>query len=407
MKRLFLLPLLSALIGAGVVVAVLAAAGDLKSGKETIVHEVQTSAPSSSNTSSTSGGLTAHEIYERDAPAVAFVESSIEKKVESPFDPFGAEEAEKGTATGSGILISKAGLILTNWHVVDEATKVEVKFGEHATPVEATVVGHNPSQDLALLKVESSAVSKIKPLTLGDSGTVEVGESVLAIGNPFDLTRTLTTGIISALDRQIVAPNGFQIDNVIQTDAPINPGNSGGPLLNTRGEVIGINAQIETGGEGSDGNIGIGFAVPINTAKKELPRLEEGGTLETAYLGVETSEISGALSQLNLPVKEGAIVVRVEPGTPAAKAGIEAGKLEIETPEGVVNAGGDIIVGIDGKKVRNAQDLAADIEAEQPGDKVKIELEHPSGGGKYEKKTVEVTLTARPKSIENPDTPSG
>lgn len=408
MKRLFLIPLLSALIGAGIVVGVLAAAGDLKGNRETIVHEVQPTLPAQSSTSSKSGGgFTAHEIYVRDAPAVAFVESSIEKKVESPFNPFGTEEAEKGTATGSGILISKEGLILTNWHVVDEAVKVEVKFGEHSNPVEAQVVGHNPSQDLALLKVEPSAVSKIKPLTLGDSSNVEVGESVLAIGNPFDLQRTLTTGIVSALDREIFAPNGFQIDNVIQTDAPINPGNSGGPLLNARGEVIGINAQIETGGSGSDGNIGIGFSVPINTAKKELGKLESGGTIQTAYLGVETAEIGGALSALNLPVRHGAMVVRVEPGTPAAKAGLKAGELEVNTPEGMVQAGGDIIVGMNGKAVRSPQDLATDIEAEEPGNKVKIELEHPTGGGKYEKKTVEVTLTTRPKSIENPNTPEG
>jgi S1-C subfamily serine protease len=409
MKRFFV-PLLSALIGAGIVVAVLAAAGDLKSNRETVVHEVQATIPSqSSNTGhSSGGGLTAHEIYERDAPAVAFVTSDVEKKVESEFDPFGEEESEKGIDTGSGILISNTeGLILTNWHVVDEAVKVTVKFGEHANAVEAQVIGHNPSQDLALLKVPASAVEKIKPLTLGDSDTVEVGESVLAIGNPFDLQRTLTTGIVSALARQITAPNGFQIDNVIQTDAPINPGNSGGPLLNARGEVIGINSQIETGGSGSDGNIGIGFAVPINTAKKELPQLEKGGTIATAYLGVETMSVTSALSALNLPVKEGAMVINVEPGTPAAKAGIKAGNLEVTTAEGTVKAGGDIIVGLDGKHVKSAEALAADIEAEEPGDKVKIEVEAPTGSGKYEKKTVEATLTKRPKSIENPDTPSG
>ena len=408
MKRLFLLPLLSALIGAGVVVGVLAATGDLKS-KETVVHEVAAAAPTSppASASDTTTGLTAHEIYERDSPAVAFVQSSIEKKVESAFNPFGSEEEEKGTATGSGILLSDEGLILTNWHVVDEAKKVEVKFGENATPVEATVVGHNPSQDLALLRVPSSAVEKIKPLTLGDSSTVQVGESVLAIGNPFDLTRTLTTGIVSALARQITAPNGFQIDNVIQTDAPINPGNSGGPLLNTRGEVIGINSQIETGGSGSDGNIGIGFAVPINTAKSELPKLEEGGTFATAYLGVESENVTGAMSALNLPVKEGALIVKVVPGTPAAKAGLKAGDLEVTTPEGTVEAGGDIIVGMDGKKVKNAEALAADIEAKQPGDKVQIEVEQPTGSGKYEKKSVEVTLGTRPAKIANPDTPSG
>ncbi|MHB1469513.1 MAG: S1C family serine protease [Solirubrobacteraceae bacterium] len=407
MKRI-LVPLISAVIGAGIVVGVLAAAGDLNSSRETIVHEVQAAAPAQSTASHSGGGMTAHEIYERDAPAVAFVTSNVEKKVESPFNPFGQRESEKGIDTGSGILInSSEGLVLTNWHVVDEAVRVTVKFGEHANAVPATVVGHNPSQDLALLKVPASAVAKIKPLTLGNSDAVEVGEPVLAIGNPFDLQRTLTTGIVSALARQITAPNGFQIDNVIQTDAPINPGNSGGPLLNGRGEVIGINSQIETGGSGSNGNIGIGFAVPINTAKKELPQLEKGGTLATAYLGVETEELVGALLQLNLPTKEGAMVIRVEAGTPAAKAGLKAGTIRVETPEGPIPAGGDIIVGMNGKKIKNPKVLAADIEAEKPGSKVKLELEHATGSGKYEKKTVEATLTSRPKSIENATTPSG
>ena len=172
-------------------------------------------------------------------------------------------------------MINSNGTILTNWHVVENAVKVTVSF-EHSKTVEAKVVGKDPSNDLAVLRVPTEGLT-LHPLTLGDSSNVEVGEPVLAIGNPFGLSRTLTTGVISALQRQITAPNGFEIDNVLQTDAPINPGNSGGPLLNAPGEVIGINSQIETGGSGSDGNVGIGFAVPINTAKTELPELEKGG----------------------------------------------------------------------------------------------------------------------------------
>lgn len=410
MKRLFLIPLLSALLGAAIVVGVLAAVGDLKPAKERVVTEVQSlpATTSSSNTSQSGSGLTAHDIYERVAPAVAYVTSSIVKKVESPFDPFGGQEAQKGTATGSGILISKEGLILTNWHVVAEAVKVHVKFSEEGEGVEATVVGDNPSQDLALLRVPASAVSKIKPVTLGDSSKVQVGEPVLAIGNPFALARTLTTGIVSALQRRIVAPNGFAIENAIQTDAPINPGNSGGPLLNASGEVIGINSQIETGGSGSDGNIGIGFAVPINTAKEELPRLEKGGAIKTAYLGVSTVTVDNALSALNLPVHEGALIQEVKPNTPAAKAGLKAGNLEVHTSEGeAIVAGGDIIVGIDGKKVSSSNDLASAIEAKEPGDKVTIEFEHPNASGKYEKKSADVTLTTRPAKIANPSTPEG
>jgi S1-C subfamily serine protease len=245
----------------------------------------------------------------------------------------------------------------------------------------------------------------LHPLTLGDSSNVQVGEPVLAIGNPFGLSRTLTTGIISALQRHITAPNGFEIDNVLQTDAPINPGNSGGPLLNAVGDVIGINSQIETGGGGSDGNVGIGFAVPINTAKAELPELEKGGTIRGAYLGVSTLTIDGALSSLNLPVKSGALVEKVEAGTAAAKAGIHAGNVEAKIDGGEVDVGGDIIVGVEGKQVKTSEELAADIGAKKPGDKVSIELLRANGSGGYAKKTITVTLGERPNSVPNPNTP--
>lgn len=194
---------------------------------------------------------------------------------------------------------------------------------------------------------------------------------------------------------------------MIQTDAPINPGNSGGPLLNGKGEVIGINSQIETGGSGSNGNIGIGFAVPINTAKQQLPLLEKGGTVRGAYLGVETLTIDGTLSALNLPVSEGALVTKVFAGTPAAKAGIKGPSVEAQTANGTVPLGGDIIVGIDGKKIGSAEALGEVISAKKPGEKIKVELMRPSGGGKYADKTLEVTLGQRPNSIPNPNTPQG
>ncbi len=292
MKRLFAIPFISALVGGGVVVAVLAASGSLSSSSKTVT-EVQAAAPvSTSSTAASSttiptrsgggGGLSAHEIYERTAPSVVKVTSTIVRQSESPFG-FG-ESAQQGTATGSGFVIDSNGTLLTNWHVVENASKVTVSF-EHSKTVEAHVVGKNPSQDLAVLKIPTEGLT-LHPLTLGDSSAVEVGEPVVAIGNPFGLSRTLTTGVISALQREITAPNGFAIDNVLQTDAPINPGNSGGPLLNAKGQVIGITSQIETGGGGSDGNVGIGFAVPINTAKTELPELEKNGSVQTAYLGV-------------------------------------------------------------------------------------------------------------------------
>jgi S1-C subfamily serine protease len=392
MKRLFFVPLLSALIGAGVVVGILAAAGDLGKSTKTVVTEVE-SQPAPSNTSNQGSALTPHQIYEKAAPGVVYVASSVVRKVESPFNPFG--ETQRGVDSGSGIVINGNGLILTNWHVVENAVKVTVSFKENGAPVEAKVVGKNPSDDLALLRVPTNGLT-LHPLKLGNSSAVQVGDPVLAIGNPFNLEKTLTTGVVSALQRHITSPNGFTITNVIQTDAPINPGNSGGPLLNGNGEVIGINSQIETSG-GSDGNIGIGFAVPINTAKQQLPQLEKGGTVAGAYLGVETISVTGELSGLNLPVKEGALVTKVQQGTPAAKAGIHAGDVEARTQAGSIPLGGDIIVGVNGQKIKSNEDLAQIIGEKKPGEKVKVELLRPSNG-QYVKKTVEATLTKRPNS---------
>jgi S1-C subfamily serine protease len=401
MKRMFAIPFLAALVGGGVVVAVIAALGGLKSTHKTVTV-IQAAAPVSASGSASpatggagkSGGLTAHEIYERTAPSVAYVTSTIVRKSESPFG-FG-ETAEQGIATGSGFVINSDGMILTNWHVVENAVKVTVSF-EHAKTVNAQVVGKDPSQDLALLKIPTEGLT-LHPLTLGDSAAAQVGDPVLAIGNPFNERDTLTTGIISALQRKIEAPNGFAIENVLQTDAPINPGNSGGPLLNAAGEVIGINSQIETGGGGSDGNIGIGFAVPINTAKQELPELEKGGTVSGAYLGVSTITVDGSLSALNLPVKAGALVETVEAGTPAAKAGIRAGNLEVEVSGSKVLAGGDIIVAVNGQKIASSEALASAIEPKKPGETVTIKLLRANGNGGYAEKTITATLTKRPNS---------
>jgi S1-C subfamily serine protease len=409
MKRAFAIPFLSALVGGGVVVAVIAALGGLGASKKTVT-EIQQAPLSPATASASSGGKgtstttaapSAHEIYERTAPGVVYVTSNIVKQAESPFG-FG-ETQEQGTATGSGFVINSKGTILTNWHVVENAVKVTVSF-EHSKTVEAKVVGKDPSNDLAVLSVPTEGVT-LHPLTLGDSSHVEVGEPVLAIGNPFGLSRTLTTGVISALQRKITAPNGFEIDNILQTDAPINPGNSGGPLLNAAGEVIGINSQIETGGNGSDGSVGIGFAVPINTAKKELPELEQGANIRGAYLGVSTLTIDPSLSSLNLPVKTGALVEKVEAGTAAAKAGLHAGNVEAKIGGNEVDVGGDIIVGIDGKAVKSSEELASDIGVKKPGDTVSIELLRASGTGSYTKKTLTATLGQRPNSVPNPNTP--
>jgi S1-C subfamily serine protease len=402
MKRMFVIPFLSALIGGGIVVAVVAAFGGLDQNQKTVTT-VQAAPLTPSNASQTRSGMTPHEVYVRDAPGVAFVTSTIVQKSESPFNLFGGGESQRqGQATGSGIVIDGNGTILTNYHVVANAIKVTVSFAKGKS-VEAQVVGKDPSNDLAVLRIKPDGLT-LHPLTLGDSSGAQVGDPVYAIGNPFDLERTLTTGVISALQRQIQAPNGFTINNVLQTDAPINPGNSGGPLLDAAGRVIGINSQIETGSSGG-GSVGIGFAVPINTAKSEIAQLEKGGTVRGAYLGLTSLTIDGALSALNLPVKSGALVQSVQKGTAAAKAGIRAGTINSTTESGQIAVGGDIVVSIDGKPVTSSEDLANDISAKKPGNTVSIGLLRANGSGGYDHKTVKATLGSRPNSVPNAATP--
>ena len=404
MRRPYAIPFLSALIGGGVVALVIALAGGLSSNQKTVTNVQQVAPLTPSNASQQTRPLTPHDIYVRDAPGVVFITSTIVQKGESPFGLFGEGETQRrGAATGSGIVIDANGTILTNWHVVENAIKVTVSL-EKGKTVNAQVVGKDPSNDLAVLRIQPDGLA-LHPLTLGDSSRVQVGDPVLAIGNPFNLERTLTTGVISALQRRITAPNGFTIDNVLQTDAPINPGNSGGPLLDASGRVIGINSQIESGGSG--GSVGIGFAVPINTAKSEIAQLEKGGTVRGAYIGLTSLTIDGSLSALNLPVKSGALVQSVQPGTPAQKAGIRGGSINGRVENGQVAIGGDIITSIDGKKVNSSEDLANDIGAKKPGETVTVGLLRAKGSGSYSPKTITVTLASRPNSVPNVSTPEG
>src|SRR4051794_2567854 len=231
-----------------------------------------------------------------------------------------------GTSTGTGFVIDDNGTVVTNAHVVGEVGTAQVRFGDQGRTLDAPVLGRDASSDLAVLRVDPAQAGRLYPLKLADSSKVRIGDAAVAIGNPFGLDRTATAGIVSGLGRHIEAPNGFDIDEVIQTDAPINPGNSGGPLLDARGCVIGVNSQIETGGSGG-GNVGIGFAVPSNTVRQIIPRLERGQTVQHPYLGVESTNASG---------RSGALVTRAT--GPAQKAGIRRG---------------DIIVTIGGKQVRN------------------------------------------------------
>jgi S1-C subfamily serine protease len=353
----------------------------------TVVQQAPLAAPTT--TSTTDGtALTPREIYKRDSPGVVFIRAEVVQRTQSPFDLFPTEQ--RGEATGSGFVIDDAGNILTNAHVVDGAVKVTVQFSDSKS-AQARIVGRDVSSDLALLKVDPDGLD-LHPLALGSASNIQVGDPTIAIGNPFGLDRTLTTGVVSALQRQITAPNGFTIRDVIQTDAAINPGNSGGPLLDAAGRVIGINSQIATGG-GGEGNVGIGFAVPIDTAKDALPALKEGHAVERAQLGVTTATIDSSLEGLNLPVKSGVLVQSVEHNSPADKAGLRGGDITAQLNGQEIQLGGDIITKVDGKPVPTADDLATTIQSHKPGDKAKVTYLRDG-----KEKTVEVTLAKQPSS---------
>jgi S1-C subfamily serine protease len=341
-----------------------------------------------------SAGLSAHEIYGRDAPGVVFVSAKVVEEETSPFNLFPTRQS--GSQTGSGIVIAGNGTILTNAHVIDGAVKITVEFANGDT-VPATVIGKDPDDDLALLKVDPAG-QRLDVLPLGDSNTVEVGDPTVAIGNPFDLRRTLTTGVVSALQRAITAPDGFEIDNVIQTDAPINPGNSGGPLINAEGQVIGINSQIQTA-NGSDGSIGIGFAIPIDTAKFVIPQLEAHGRVSEGYLGVETASVTPAFASLHLDASYGALIESVVPGSPAARAGLR-GSPNLNAPatlaDGItqVAVGGDIIVSLNGRPIRNDDALDQAVIRDAPGQTVTVGIVRGA-----RQLNLHVTLADRPESL--------
>jgi S1-C subfamily serine protease len=390
-RRMLLVGLVSVVLGAGAAIGIVEGFSLGGGHTKTVVEEAPLAAHDDTSNNSDGSGLTARDIYKRDAPGVVYIKAEVIQRTQSPFDLFPQEQ--RGEATGSGFVIDKDGTILTNAHVINGARKITVQFA-NKQQVTAKLLGKDESTDLALLKVDPSGLN-LSPLQLGTSSTVQVGDPAVAIGNPFGLERTLTTGVISAVHRPIQAPNGFQIDDAIQTDAPINPGNSGGPLIDATGKVIGINSQIETGGSGSNGNIGIGFAVPIDTAKRYIPQLKKEGRIDRGYLGVATTTIDKSLDGLNLPAKHGALVQSVTQGGPADQAGLRAGDISATINGDPIQLGGDIITEVDGKSITSNEDLTAAIAGRKPGDKVKITFLRD---GKT--KTVEVTLGDRPASAD-------
>jgi len=274
------------------------------------------------------------------------------------------------TGQGTGFLIDDDGTIVTNQHVVGDSSSVVVKFGQDGVSIDGDVLGTDESTDLAVVSIERDRIPRgIRPLRFADSRNVSVGDFAIAIGNPFGLDRTATEGIVSGLGRSISAPNGFQIDEVIQTDAPINPGNSGGPLLDSGGRVIGVNSQIVTGGL-SQGNVGIGFAVPSNTARVIVPQLKEGRTIPRPYLGVTTTPTSTTAASA------GARIHRLYADGPAQRAGLREG---------------DVITSIDGRSVDTPEDVVEIVAGKQPGDRLEVEFERDGRD-----QTVTVELGTRP-----------
>jgi S1-C subfamily serine protease len=313
------------------------------------------------------------EVYRSMAPGVVFITASRGN----------SGTRGGGGGTGSGSIIDKQGHILTNEHVISGAARITVSLGGSRS-YQARVIGRDPDTDLAIIKIDAPA-TELTVVPLGDSNQLVVGQKVLAIGNPFGLDRTLTTGVISGLGRTIRARNGRAIEGV-QTDASINPGNSGGPLLNSRGQMIGINSQILSSTGGSNG---IGFAVPVNVAKRIIPQLIQSGSVVRPRLGVTTRNISALAGQVRTPVTNGALIVSVAPNSSAALAGLRG------TPENFGETGqlGDIITAIDGQPIENGDDITKILDSRRVGDTIQIQIVRRGN-----QMTISAKLTAAPQN---------
>jgi S1-C subfamily serine protease len=341
-----------------------------------------------------------HAIYRRAAPGVVTVRSIIG---DSGSDVLGAGGGGQGQ--GSGFVISDDGEIITNAHVVtnastagaqlgplDAAREVYVQFPD-LNQVEAEIVGFDPFADVALLRVDPEGLD-LRPLPLGSENDVQVGDGVAAIGSPFGQEQSLSVGVVSASDRSIQSLTDFQIDGAIQTDASINPGNSGGPLLDAEGEVVGINQQINTT---SGGNEGVGFAVPIDLAERSIADLRDDGKVSYAYAGVTTQPLYPQLAErLELEVETGAIVSEVVPDGPADEAGLRGGDSTIRFQGQQVDAGGDVIVAVNGEPIEGNADLPRRISLLDPGDHVTLDVIRDG-----ESEQVEIELGERPSEIES------
>jgi putative serine protease PepD len=362
MVRLVKSPFVSALIGGLIVGGVFLVSGVAgRSHTETIFTQSPVANEAAVDPVS---GLTPHDIYQRNAPGVVFVRAKLLETIESPFNLFHARAS--GTSTGAGFLVDRRGDILTNYHVIDGADRssgVTVEF-ENALVRNASVVAVDPNDDLAVLRSDIHGVPPLHPLALGDSTSVRVGDPTLTIGNPFGIDRTLTSGIVSALQHEIQAADGRTINNVIQTDQAVSAGNSGAPLLDADGRVIGINSQLATGGD--EASQRVAFAIPIDTADSVLSRVDTQAALKVAYLGItaDPSKAHGA-----------AVVDAVAPGSPAATAGLRRG---------------DIIQRIDTTAVDSISEVLAIVATRSPGQPVSLQIRR---GRRHS--TLQVTLGSR------------
>jgi S1-C subfamily serine protease len=392
------LSLVAALVGAAVLGGGIALGGAALFGglgrHTTTVREIL---PSSSETPASFAQqgkrLSIFQIYRRSAPGVVAITSTkIVSVSPDPFfgNPFDLPQQEEERSLGSGFVIDKAGHIVTNYHVVAGAENVKVSFSD-AESMKARIVGKDPSTDIAVLKVDAKARA-LTPLPLGNSDAIHVGDSVLAIGNPLGYVRSATSGIVSALQRPITAPNGFRIDHVIQTDAALNHGNSGGPLLNAQGQVIGVNSQIAST---TDANIGIGFAIPINTVRDVAAQIIRNGHVEHAYIGIsDVQELTPDIAHvIRLPVRHGLLFGGVCRGTGASDAGLRPGKYKTTIAGETWPLGGDVIVRADGVRVFTIERLREVLAHKKPGDRVKLDIYRGN-----DKETVDVKLGRQPTS---------
>jgi S1-C subfamily serine protease len=333
----------------GLVVAVLAIAGVFDPGERVVVREAPQSSSTPVSQPSTATNSVS-DIYAKTAPGVAFVEA----------------QGNGGGGSGSGFLIDGQGHVVTNEHVVEAGSRYTIRFGENGDQLPATLVGEDKSSDLAVLHVDPKKVSgETKPLGMASSADLRPGDAAIAIGSPFGLSGTVTTGIISALNRDITSPNGFPISGVLQTDAAINPGNSGGPLLDAQGRVIGVNSQIASGS--AQQNSGVGFAIPVDTVKDIVPQLLKGGNIKRAYLGVSTGPAQSG---------DGAVVMTIAQGGPAAGTDLRTG---------------DRIVEVEGRAIKDPAGLSSAVLDHKPGERVKLTVERNG-----DRRTIEVQLGNRP-----------